>query len=327
MNVRPFDWRDLTALYRYRHQSVYLDSALVLTRGSKLVSGALLSYFALPMGIFTSVINSNSHREPEVIGQVIHLAGAPYAHLTFLTPQEALESGSLAPLLEYQAAISGVRGALRLLADVDEHSGALEALHLNGFAIYSRQRIWQLTGQPLGGDSPGALRDAWDSVTSQDVNAIRSLYNNLVPALVQQVEPFDPQRSHGMVLRKNGEVVAFVEIRSGPRGIWVQPFVHPDEEQVRERFIDLILNLPNRRSRPVYLCVRSYQSWLETAVEELGAEAGPRQALMVKHLAVAQKSARAFALPALEGGHPEISAPITRAHTYQAQSGKTSESK
>jgi hypothetical protein len=212
---------------------------------------------------------------------------------------------------------------LRLLADVDEHSQVIEALHLNGFAIYSRQRIWQLTGQPVGDASQGD----WRRVTSQDLNAIRSLYNNLVPALVQQAESFAPQRPHGMVLCKEGELVAFVEIRSGPRGIWVQPFVHPDEEQVRERFVDLILNLPNRRSRPVYLCVRSYQSWLETAIEELGAEAGPRQALMVKHLAIAQKSARAFALPALEGGHPEISAPITRAHTYQAQSGKTSESK
>jgi hypothetical protein len=62
----------------------------------------------------------------------------------------------------------------------------------------------------------------------------------------------------------------------------------------------------------VYVCIRSYQSWLEAAMEDLGAEAGPKQAVMVKHLAVQQKAARQFALPALEGGQAEISAPIVR---------------
>jgi hypothetical protein len=57
---------------------------------------------------------------------------------------------------------------------------------------------------------------------------------------------------------------------------------------------------------------RSYQSWLEPLIEDLGAETGPRQAVMVKHLAAAQKASRAFALPALEGGQPEITAPIAR---------------
>jgi hypothetical protein len=31
--------------------------------------------------------------------------------------------------------------------------------------------------------------------------------------------------------------------------------------------------------------VRSYQTWLEPVLEDLGALAGPRQAVMVKHLA------------------------------------------
>ena len=77
-------------------------------------------------------------------------------------------------------------------------------------------------------------------------------------------------------------------------------------------FLDLLSKVPNRRSRPVYICVRSYQSWLETAIEDLGAEAGPRQAVMAKQLVSQQKASRAFAIPALEGGQPEITAPIAR---------------
>ena len=62
---------------------------------------------------------------------------------------------------------------------------------------------------------------------------IRSLYNNLVPGLVQQVEPLPPDQLRGMVYYQQGELLAYVELRYGPRGIWAQPFVHPDAEDIR----------------------------------------------------------------------------------------------
>jgi hypothetical protein len=62
----------------------------------------------------------------------------------------------------------------------------------------------------------------------------------------------------------------------------------------------------------VHVCIRSYQAWLESAVEELGAESGPRQAVMARHLTASIKARQAFALPALEGGQPEITAPVAR---------------
>ena len=96
-----------------------------------------------------------------------------------------------------------------------------------------------------------------------------------------------------MVYYQNGELLAFVELKYGQRGIWVQPFVHPDAEDVQQILLDLFSKIPNRRSRPVYICVRSYQSWLELAIEELGGEAGPRQAVMVKQLVTPQKVWRA----------------------------------
>jgi hypothetical protein len=233
-----------------------------------------------------------------------------------LSPDEALDSPALYSLLDYMASLSGERGAMRLLAEVDERSLAFEALRHASFAIYSRQRIWQLTGQPEGSPNtnqpPG---EGWRAASSRDVIAIRSLYNNLVPGLVQQAEPFSSQRPRGMVYCHSGELLAFIELKYGHRGIWAQPFVHPDAEDVSDWLVDLIRNLPLRRSRPVYLCVRSYQSWLEPAIEDLGAEAGPRQAMMAKHLAIPQKVARMFALPALESGRPEISAPIARSES------------
>jgi len=308
MSVRHFDWRDFPALHRLRRQSVFLDSALVLTRGPLMLPGALFSYLAPSMGIFTYVLNGDEGGGSPVFGQFIHFLGSSVSHLTFLAPSVGLDSEKVPALVEHMMIQSGERGALRLLADVDESSEAFETLRQCGFAIYSRQRIWQLTGFPNG--SPHLT--PWRSAISQDEIPIRSLYNNLVPALVQQVEPLASQRSKGMVYYDHGDLIAFVELKYGRRGIWAQPFVHPDAQDMAQHLLDLLNIIPNRRSRPVYICVRSYQSWLETAIEDLGAEAGPRQAVMAKQLVSQQKAARAFAIPALESGQPEITAPVAQ---------------
>ena len=270
MTVRLFDWRDFPTIHRYRRHCVFLDSALVLTRGPSLMEGALFSSFAPSMvGVFTCVLDEEESNGEPVIGQFTHFSDSPLSYLTFLAPQSALESPKVLPLVEFMAMLSGERGALRLLADVDEKTPAFEALHQCGFAIYTRQRVWQFAAS-----SPeNSQVTAWRLATNQDVIPIRSLYNNLVPALVQQAEPFSTQPPKGLVYYPQDEILAYVELRYGRRGIWAHPFVHPDAENLSECFTDLLGKIPGHRSRPVYICVRSYQSWLEPAIEELGAEA------------------------------------------------------
>jgi len=68
-------------------------------------------------------------------------------------------------------------------------------------------------------------------------------------------------------------------------GIVLTPLIHPDEHHVSEKIATLVASLPDRGGRRVYLNVRSYQTWLEPALEDLGAQASSRQAVMVKHLA------------------------------------------
>jgi hypothetical protein len=317
MTVRPFDWRDLPALHRHRNQVLFLDSMRLLTQGPRLIpAGALFSYFAPATGIFTyrsTVDGSSNGSQTTLLGQVIHPAGAASARLSFIAPDSALDSNSLPELLELIGAEIGERGGYHLLADVDEQDPAFERLRKAGFAIYARQRIWQLTGPPEG--EPAST--PWRAGTSRDCLHVRILYSDLVPGLVQQVEPPPANRPRGLVCFENGELVAYVEVRYGPRGIWAQPFIHPDAEKVAVRLVDLLNDFPYRRGRPVYLCVRSYQSWLESAIEELGAEAGPRQAVMVKRLALPQKVARPYVLPALEGGRAEVTAPITQSRVVR----------
>jgi hypothetical protein len=52
MNIRPFDWRDLPLLHRYRNQGLFPDSASVLTRDDAGTAGACLP-FCPATGIFT----------------------------------------------------------------------------------------------------------------------------------------------------------------------------------------------------------------------------------------------------------------------------------
>lgn len=318
MSVRPFDWRDFASLHRYRHDTVFLDSGLVLTRGPLLVPGAIFSFLMPGMGVFTAVSQNDNKEGPTIIGQIMHVLGSSFAHLTFVTPEEAFDTPALPELLEYMIAFSGRRGALRLLADVDEKTGTYEVLRKASFAIYTRQRIWQLTRQ-VKSKTPSSK---WRQATRQDALAIRLLYNNLVPGLVQQIEPFSTnQRPRGLVYQQGEDLLAFVELRYGHRGIWAQPFVHPDTQDIVEHFFDLLHALANRGGRPVYICIRSYQAWLEPAVEELGAEAGSRQAVMVKNMASLQKAFQAYTVPVLEGGQPEATTSIVNTESYSQPGG------
>jgi hypothetical protein len=309
MTARAFDWRDFPALHRHRNDCIFLDSTRLVTVGPKIMPArALFSYLALSTGLFMYQSALNGAKDHVLLGQVLHFTGRPIARLAYLTPASSISSGLLPGLIEHMVKDIGERGATHLIADVDEEGEAFEALRKAGFATYARQRIWQLTGNPEGAsqDTP------WTPARSADIFGIRSLYANLVPGLVQQVEQPPADRLRCFVLRQRQELVAAVDIKYGPRGILLQPFIHPDLEDVSGSLNNLLSNIPYRRSRPAYICVRSYQSWLEHAMENLGAEAGPRQAVMVRHLAIFQKNVRTYVYHALERGTPEVSAPITR---------------
>lgn len=76
--------------------------------------------------------------------------------------------------------------------------------------------------------------------------------------------------------------MAYVDLRSGPRGMWLLPFVHMDADKIEEDLGNLLASLRPSRRKPIYLCLRSYQTWLQAALHNLGAQVGPRQAVMVR---------------------------------------------
>jgi len=271
-------------------------------------TGALFSTLAPAIGVFTYVFKGNGYPRLPIIGQVSHPVGVNFAHLAFIAPGAAIKSKGVTELLDFIAEQMGNRGALNLLADVQEKSPAFEVLRYAGYAIYARQRVWMVETQ---GKTDG--QNPWRPAYEEDEPAIRALYSVLVPAIVQQAEPPPWERLHGYVFRQGHDVLAYVSIQTGSRGSWVQPFIHPNLEHIGQHLPRLFQLISERRAKPMYLGIRTHQAWLESALAEMGARAGPRQAVMVKRLAITQKAYRPLVLPqtGLENIQPKASTTLT----------------
>jgi hypothetical protein len=279
MIVRSLDVLDLPLLSRYRRDMLSLDTARLLTRGNPLSAVALLSYLDPRRHIYTAVASDDG---VSLMGQVTQREEETSARLTFLAPAQDI-NGLTQPLLDHLVTQAGEWGAFHLLAEVDEDSPAFRLLRQAGFAMYAWQRIWKL---PVS-DSQDVKKDIWRQVAETDWPAVQSLYGQIIPALLHPVETL-PKQVIGLVCRPEGNLQAYVAVNSGPKGIWVQPIVPPDSDCVSEQLAALTSAMADGRDRPIYVCVRSYQAWLESILEDLGAEAGPRQAVMVRRLAKLQ---------------------------------------
>lgn len=307
MNIRPFGWRDFPLLHNYRKQGLFLDSSRALIHGPALVPfGALLTFLGSATRSYTYRCETCSPSGTPLIGQVTYILGSSYARLAYLAPANTIELADLSAFSDYIAGQIGGQGVFHVLAEIDESNQVYQILRRVGFAIYARQRIWRLEGMVTSEPDEAS----WRACRSSDIVGIRSLYGNVVPGIAQQVEPIPKNNLHGYVHYHNSDVRAFVELKYGRYGIWVQPYVHPDVENFDRKLVNLLAHLPTRRNRPLYICVRSYQSWLETAIEAIGAQPGPQQAVMVRHLTVANRVKQAYPLTAINGTHAEPTVPV-----------------
>lgn len=301
--IRPFELPDLRTLHRFRKQGVYLDSLAVLTRGRQIVPmRAVFSPLSEAIGVFTGVHDVNGH--PPLIGQASHSLGASAAHLTFLTPDNVVDPDAGAALIEYLIKRVGEREAQTLLAEVDEDTATFETLRRLNFSIYARQRIWRIRDIPKR-EVPDVEWRAYNSIDG--INA-RKLHFATVPSLVQQIESNKFQDLKGWVHYQGDEMLAYAEVIDGPRGIWVQPFIHPEMENVGRHLTSLVSILRPRSRRPVYFCLRSYQAGLSHFLDGLDAEVSASQAVMARRLTVMVTKPELSLLPNINGS-TEVTTP------------------
>ena len=264
-----------------------LDNTLALTLGNPLAPLAILSYLNPARGSYTGVAGGKNGN-PRPVGQVHYRAGRRSARLAFLMPERTARQEDVIALLERLAYEAGGWGACNVLAEAEEHSPLFDALRRAGFVVYARQQIWQLEEVK----SIGADRSTdWQPALSVDEFAIRSLYQSLIPPLVQSAEAFPETYEQSLVYRHDpDELLAYAQGWFGPRGVYVLPLFHPGVNDSLELLAGLVARIAPHPSRPLYLAVRSYQAELESGLEALHASPGPRQVLMAKYLVNLQRA-------------------------------------
>ncbi len=282
MSIRALDLLDLPTLHRYRNEVMGFDTARSLTRGNPLAGLGLLSHVVSPSrDVYGAIADQDGAC---LLGGVNHSHGASFARLLYLAPVSRLAHRELPALLENLATEAGAWGAFHIVAEVNEDSEAFVCLREADYSVYAWQRMWDVSALPSGLDGRG-----WERAASIHLPGIQSLYQQIVPPLIQPVVPA-PRFPTGLVC--NAGENCYSGYISGARGIVLSPLIHPESLDVEAKLLGLVGGLSSRRDRKVYICVRSYQAWLENVLLDLGASVGPRQALMVKHLARLVKDAQ-----------------------------------
>jgi len=274
MSIRPLALLDLPYVYSFREEAIGLDTARTLTRGNPLGAVGLFAYVNPVRHIYSAILNGEGQ---SVLGGIIHSRNDTFAKLLYIAPSSQLNHPNLPELIENLAEQAGAWGAFHVLAEVDERSDAFVALRKAGFSVYAWQRMWNVSEITEAGSG-----SEWIRVRSVHLPSVQSLYHQIVPPLLHPFEP-QPKSPTGWICGEGTK--CYVSMVHGVYGIVLTPLIHPEATDVSSKLASLISNLPDRRNRPVYLCVRSYQAWLEPVLADLGAQGADRQAVMVKHLA------------------------------------------
>lgn len=292
--IRSFTLRDIALVHRLSEQGTVFHTRSALTQdvrplrdalvhmmvggqyptfvwkadSGKAVGFAQLRYGSDETHAYILCLGSNGTNAPKN-GQEKEKAAADSDHLWIQFLEELIE-------------ISGYEGVHSLIAEVDELGPELPVLRQVGFAVYTRQDIWQITTSSSLSKPPLQLTKA-TSVDEWDINL---LYANIVPRLIQLVEPSpsESQIDDIWIVREGTELLAFLTLTEGPSGTWVRLFVHPNGQNRGQEIMQAAMILkPPTATNPLYCCVRRYQSWVNSSLDTLGFDLVSSQAMMVRH--------------------------------------------
>ncbi len=296
-NTRSFRWHDWPRYQKLAKQGLSLDVETSLIRGRNTLRDTLMSTLPADMNSMPSYIVH--HQGQRAIGQLRHASGDLHARIAFVAPGPDPANPHLwQTLLEALMAVAGQRGAVNLIAEVDDTSLAFDTLHRTGFGIYARQQIWRREPGPV---AAGSTDDVLLCRPIDEFNAM-VLYANLVPGLLQQAEP-DPVLDNGtFILTDKGDIVGLVTSQSGALGTMMETFIHPAAHHRLDQAINGSLHRVDAENAPVYIRVRRYQDWLGNNLAKYGFSLLGQQAVMVRHTVARIERRIQWSLPDIRAG-------------------------
>ena len=291
--IRQFQLQDLPLVHRLGEGGIALDAESAAISFPHPVRSALINRL---MGRrYPTYIWKSDNRANSAFVQFRCDEGCATARLLFVGTSDAIKSQEFdhvieeelwLPMMDDLAAISGARGIHNLIAEVSESGPELPILRKAGFVVYTRQDIW-ISDSTEDHENITNLQP-YDSIDDWDVIV---LYSNIVPRLIQSVEPNPPISSgNNWVLREDDELAAFIHTNSGAVATWMRLFIHPNAHTKPKMIVKAALGAVRAtEEHPIYCCVRRYQSWLQRPLEEAGFRYWGSQAVMVRHMTKAIK--------------------------------------
>ncbi len=314
--IRTFDLRDLALVSQIENQGTPLYAEWALTRQPRPLQTALAGFFSLSShGLRTYVLREDVD-ESKLSGliQVRDRTDRHFSVITFIAPsiqtnhhtREVWEH-----LLEHAATQTGKLGMHHIVAETPEDSEAIEVLYRAGFAVYVRQDIYCLAQPRSSIPTEPLLRPC----KSGDEWGVHQLYHNTVPRLAQLADGaprlYRSGAVRGYVLEDRQEITAYLQLRRGPDGAWLNLLVHPRAEALAAAIVEFGLGrFGPDWSAPIFCGVRRYQEWLGRPLASLGFEHYGATAIMVKHLVNLVQEPEAAKVAGLE----KVTAPLVHPH-------------
>ncbi len=263
-----------------------------------------------PADLSFAGIYENQDGERSAVGHITKSPKLSTAQINFLLVPPIPRQEDLVFLMEALVKEAGSWGAKQIVAEISPDAAYFPEIRKSGFVVFSKQRIYRFAS-PYHFQS--GVNIHWRTWTSDDIPAVRALYQTLVPPLIQPIEPLTRLETLGLVcFDEKRELQAFADLVYGPVGVWVLPFVHPQSSlDTTGILLQLVLDLPDLNGRSVYLASRSYQPWIDSALESSPAEQGSEQALLVRYIAIRQRATAGLAFNPLENGSAEPTYPVT----------------
>jgi hypothetical protein len=281
-----------------------LDNIFQYVYNPGLFSNSFLSIILSSSGFYSSVDSVDGRF---AIGQIYLPASDPTARLIHLAPVGDGVFPGLSEVITHLSQTAGEKGALQVVAEINQTSLVEELLEKAGFRCYTEQQIWKLPRRV-----PARMgAKAWLPTTRGDAEPVKGFYQRVVPANILRAEPPpEAAASSGLICWAEGRICGYAKTHFGPRGILVDLILSPDLSSLEEYLSALIFHMPYRDTRAIYLRVRSFQGRLAAALETIGAEAGPEQKALVKRLAVHYNAKQTFRVQSFEN-QPDVTTPIS----------------
>jgi hypothetical protein len=260
--------------------AIALDSSFALTHGSPHSLWWMTAQFDPRQSVLSRLYQDE---DLERICQLRISSNEQLAKLSFLSANSIIRNQDLSIILDDMRQCAQNFGALHLIAEVDHKQPLLESMKAWGFGVCAWQDIWKLE-RPIRTSDPLENKIEWCPLAEVDWWQTSQLLQSIIPPISQTTDLPLRHRSRFWVCHHADRIIAFADIRQGPQGIWIQPTFDPEISRVPDLICELVNVMPARLSRPLYLSIRSYQSWLFRSIELMNAEYLGHQAILVKHL-------------------------------------------